>query len=216
MFFNKLQGNKRKVASNVVWAMTGKIVNMAGALLVGILVARYLGPSQYGLMNYIISYVTLFTVISSFGMDNIEIRELAKANGDEKYILGTCFGIRCGFSIIAYILISLSLFFFKADRYTTIMILTYSSVLFMQNFNIIRNYFFSIVENRYVVQTEISRTILGAIIKVVLLLMKAPLEYFIFATVFDTILIASGYFLSYKKKVGAILEWKFDKKGFHL
>lgn len=212
MFFNKLQGNKRKVASNVVWAMTGKIVNMAGALLVGILVARYLGPSQYGLMNYIISYVTLFTVISSFGMDNIEIRELAKANGDEKYILGTCFGIRCGFSIIAYILISLSLFFFKADRYTTIMILTYSSVLFMQNFNIIRNYFFSIVENRYVVQTEISRTILGAIIKVVLLLMKAPLEYFIFATVFDTILIASGYFLSYKKKVGAILEWKFDKK----
>lgn len=33
---------------------------MLGALFVGILVARYLGPSDYGLMNYVISYVSIF------------------------------------------------------------------------------------------------------------------------------------------------------------
>lgn len=37
-------GNTIKILSNVAWAMGGKIVNMAGTLLVGILVARYLGP----------------------------------------------------------------------------------------------------------------------------------------------------------------------------
>lgn len=58
--------------------MGGKIVNMAGTLLVGILVARYLGPEQYGLMNYVISYVSIFSVLSTFGLDNIEIRELSR------------------------------------------------------------------------------------------------------------------------------------------
>lgn len=93
-YTNNLSENKKKVFANLFWAMTGKIVNMAGALLVGILVARYLGPSQYGLMNYVISYVTLFTIISNFGLDNIEIRELSRTPERKEYILGTCFRIR--------------------------------------------------------------------------------------------------------------------------
>ena len=46
-----LSPTKEKVVRNVVWAVTGKVVTLLGSLLVGILVARYLGPEQYGLMN---------------------------------------------------------------------------------------------------------------------------------------------------------------------
>lgn len=59
--FRSLNSNKQKILANVFWAMLGKVVNMVGQLFVGILVARYLGPEQYGVMNYVISYVTLFT-----------------------------------------------------------------------------------------------------------------------------------------------------------
>ena len=72
----KRDDNKAKVVKNVAWAVLGKIINMLGVLLVGILVARYLGPEQYGLMNYVISYVALFTIIATFGLSNIEIRAL--------------------------------------------------------------------------------------------------------------------------------------------
>ena len=89
--FTMLSGNKKKIATNIFWAFAGKIINMASALLVGILVARYLGPEQYGIMNYVISYVSIFTVISGFGLSNIEIRELSKNNDQRNYILGTCF-----------------------------------------------------------------------------------------------------------------------------
>ena len=68
--------NQKKIFSNIIWSLGGKIINMASALLVGILVARYLGPENYGLMNYVISYVAIFTVLSNFGLDNSEIREL--------------------------------------------------------------------------------------------------------------------------------------------
>lgn len=210
-YTNNLSENKKKVFANLFWAMTGKIVNMAGVLLVGILVARYLGPSQYGLMNYVISYVSLFTIISNFGLDNIEIRELSRTPERKEYILGTCFRIRMFFSTFALILVILSLILFKANTFTSCMILLYSVTLYTGNFNIIRNYFTSIVKNEYVVKSEIARTIIGACIKVILLWIKAPLEYFITATVFDAVLVASGYCFSFKKTVGKISEWKYDK-----
>ena len=49
--FTFLDSNKKKILSNVFWAMTGKVVNMLGALFVGILIARYLGPEQYGVID---------------------------------------------------------------------------------------------------------------------------------------------------------------------
>ena len=206
----KLEGNKKKVATNVAWALTGKIVNMGGTLLVGILVARYLGPDKFGLMNYVISYVSIFTIISTFGLDNIEIRELAKHPERKEYILGTCFSIRLVCACITLLLVILSLIIHKADNFTTTMILLYSVTLFTGSFNLVRNYFTSIVKNEYVVKSEIARTFIGAILKIGLLWLKAPLEYFIIATAFDTVLVASGYCLSYHKIIGHIRHWKFD------
>lgn len=81
----------------------------------------------------------------------------------------------------------------------------------MQTFSVIRNYFTSIVWNEYIVKTEISRTLIGAGIKVVLLLLHAPLVWFIAATLFDTVLIAGGYLISYRKKIASPRLWMFDK-----
>lgn len=101
-------GNTIKILSNVAWAMGGKIVNMAGTLLVGILVARYLGPEQYGLMNYVISYVSIFSVLSTFGLDNIEIRELSRKPENKNIILGTCLRIRIVCSTMAFLVTKVS------------------------------------------------------------------------------------------------------------
>ena len=184
---------------------------MASALFVGILVARYLGPENYGIMNYVISYVAIFSVFATFGLDNIEIRELSRCN-DKKYaILGTCFSLRILFATIAYLGIVLSLFLYKTDQFTSLMILAYGLTLFTGTSNILRNYFTSIVKNKYIVKSEIFRTFIGAGIKILLLWLEAPLEYFIYAQIFDTLLVASGYYISYKSIVGSILLWKFDK-----
>lgn len=204
--------NQKKIFSNIVWSFGGKIVNMASALLVGILVARYLGPENYGLMNYVISYVAIFTVLSNFGLDNIEIRELSRQNDKRDTILGTCFIIRLVCSLIAYLIIAISLFVYKTDSFTTAMILVYALSMFTNTGNIFRNYFTSIVENKYIVKTEITRTVIGAAIKIILLCVKAPVEYFIFAQLFDTILVTGGYYYSYKSFVGSVKKWIFDKE----
>lgn len=184
---------------------------MASALFVGILVARYLGPENYGIMNYVISYVALFSVFATFGLDNIEIRELSRQNDKKDTILGTCFSIRILFAVLAYLGIVFSLSIYKTDRFTSLMILAYGLTLFTGTGNILRNYFTSIVQNKYIVKSEIFRTFIGAGIKILLLWLKAPLEYFIYAQLFDTVLVASGYYISYKSIVGSVRLWRFDK-----
>lgn len=207
-----LSDSQKKIASNIAWALGGKIVNMASALFIGILVARYLGPNNYGIMNYVISYVSIFSIIASFGLDDIEIRELSKHNENRNIILGSCFFIRIVFATIAYIGIIVSLLFYQTDRLTFSMILVYGLTLFSGTGNIFRNYFTSIVQNRYIVKSEIMRTALGGLIKILLLWLKAPLEYFIYSQILDSIIVGSGYYLSYKSICGTVKNWSIDKK----
>ena len=214
--FNKIIGKsnlsetKKKIVSNIYWAVIGKVVTLLGSLLVGILVARYLGSEQYGLMNYVISYVALFQILASFGMDNIEIRELSKEQVDKNIVLGTAFRLKLLFALATMVLIVGTALLFEADRFTIGMIALYSFSVVFNSLSVIRNYFTSVVWNEYIVKTEITRTLIGAGIKIALLCVKAPLWAFVAATMFDTVLLASGYALAYKTKVGSLSVWTFD------
>lgn len=207
-----LTPTKEKVVRNVVWAVIGKVVTLLGGLLVGIFVARYLGPEQYGLMNYVMSYVALFQVLAYFGMDQIEIREESKSPEERDKIIGTAFALKLGFAVITIGLVCLTAWLFEADSFTQWMIMLYSLSMIMNSLGVIRNYFTSLVWNEYIVKTEISRTLIGAGVKVALLLLHAPLVWFIAATLFDTILIAGGYLVSYRSKIDSIRKWRFDKE----
>lgn len=205
-----LSKNEEKIARNLFWAMFGKIVTLLGSLFVGIIIARYLGPEQYGLMNYVISYVALFQVFALFGLDNIEIRETAGNHDRFHTILGTAFGLKLIFAVITMVAIIATSFFLEADSNTTILVSIYSLSVILNSFTVFRNYFTAIVQNEYIAKSEITRTLLGAAIKILLLLQHAPLMWFIIAYTFDWFLLGSGYYFSYKKAIGSISEWKFD------
>jgi len=202
--------NRRKILTNVYWATLGKVVNISSGILVGVLVARYLGPTQFGVMNYVISYVTLFSVFSNFGMDSIEIRELAKDPEKQNAVLGTAFTMRLILSFLTVIAVLMTSLVFEVNGETMVMIWIYSFSLILSSFNIVKNYFTSILQNEYVVKTEILRNLIGAGIKVILLLFHAPLLWFVIASTFDFVIIGGGYLVSYKAKVGKTRKWYFD------
>jgi O-antigen/teichoic acid export membrane protein len=206
-----LSPNHKRIINNVYWAVLGKSVNIISGLLVGIFVARYLGPAQYGLMSYVISYVTLFSILATFGLDNIEIRELSKNLTSKEEILGTAFLLKIILAAGTIFLILITLLIFESDSFTFWTVLIYSLSLIFSSLNVIKNYFTSIVKNEYIVKTEISRTIIGAGIKLFLLINELSLIWFIIANTFDFVLVGSGYIYSYHKKVGSIRKWIFDK-----
>lgn len=200
------------ILSNLIWATAGKVTSMLSGLVIGILVARYLGPEQFGLMNWVISFVFLFQTISIFGLDLIEVREEAAKPKDYNTIIGTAFGIRIILSILSIALCIGTCIVMGKDTETTLFVAIYCISVIANTLSVIRNYFFAIVQNKRVVQSEISRTLLGMAIKVALLYFNASLVWFVVATMLDTVLLASGYILSYKSEVGKISQWKFSRE----
>lgn len=208
----RLSDNAIKITKNVSWAIAGKTVSLLGGLLVGIFVARYLGPEQYGLMNYVISYVCIFQVFATFGLDSIEIREESRHPEERDVIIGTAFTIKIILATITIAAVAVSVMITETNSFTRWMIMLYSISIVLNSLNVIRNHFTSLVWNEYVVKTEISRTVIGALIKIGLLFAEAGLGWFIAVYTFDFVLLASGYCTSYKLKIDKIKLWRFDIK----
>ena len=71
--------------------MGDRIVRMGVGLLVGVWLARYLGPSLYGEFNYAFAFAMMFAPVAMLGLDEIGIRELIKDPSNRDEILGTAF-----------------------------------------------------------------------------------------------------------------------------
>ena len=183
---------------------------MLSALVVGIFVARYLGPEQYGLMNYVVSYVVLFQVISAFGLDSVEVREISKGAIPFRVILGTSFALRIVLAVVFLLLAVYTSWQFGSDAFTTFLVVIFSLSIPLNCFMVIRNYFTAIVQNEYVVKVDIGRTMIGIVLKLLLLWLDASLFWFIAVSTFDFLLTASGYVSAYRKQVGSLREWSFD------
>ena len=68
----------KKYFVNTGWLFFERIIGMAVTFFVGVYVARYLGPANFGLLSYAGSFVGLFMGISALGLNNIVVRELVK------------------------------------------------------------------------------------------------------------------------------------------
>jgi polysaccharide transporter, PST family len=84
----------RESLSNIGWLSGDRLIRMLGAVLIGTLVARYLGPEQFGFLNYGIAIYGLFNVISNLGLDSLVVRDLALDSTCEPVILGTAFVLK--------------------------------------------------------------------------------------------------------------------------
>ena len=71
-----------------------------GAVVVGMLVARYLGPSKFGLLNYGIAIYGLFNVISNLGLDSLVVRDITLDESGEHLILGSGFWLKAAASVV--------------------------------------------------------------------------------------------------------------------
>lgn len=206
-----LSSNGRLIAKNIYWSLLSKVVNMVSALFVGILVARYLGPEQFGLMNYVVSYVSIFLILASFGFDNIEIREEARTPEQKDKLIGTTFWLRIVLSCITMTLIVFTAIVTESDQYTIAIIALYALSVIFSAFDVIRNYFTSQVMNEYVAKVSIARTVVACALKLVLVMLNASLTWFIAVLTFETLLQAQGFYIAYSKTVGTVRQWFFDK-----
>lgn len=94
---------KSKIISNVKWIMLEKILRMGINLLISVWIARYLGPSLFGELNFVQAYLSILIIIAGLGLDGIVVRNLVKFPKDNRRILATSFWLKLASGFILFL-----------------------------------------------------------------------------------------------------------------
>lgn len=198
---------------NTGWLFIGRMSGMIASFFVGIYVARYLGPSNYGTLNYVFSYVGLFSFLTSFGIDGILNRELVNHPEKRDALLGSGFLIKIIGTILTIIIVSISIFILKSDKLTSILIFLSAINFLFGIFGVIDIYFQSQVLSKNTVKIQILSLLVVSILKIVFILLNLELIYFVLAYSIEGIILSAGLILNYKKMGLKISKWKMDKSA---
>jgi O-antigen/teichoic acid export membrane protein len=205
----RLTGLRRYLA-NTSWLMAERFLRMTVALLVGVYVARYLGPDRYGVLNYALSFVGLFSVFAALGLNQIVIRDLVQAPQDLDRILGTAFLLRLEGAVAGCGLILLAGWLVSMDRVTLVMTAIIAGGLLFQSLNVIDLFFQSRVQSKFVVYAKVGQLGVSSILRVYGVLSGASLMFFVWVVLLDAIVLAAGLVVFYGRESRSVFRWRFD------
>jgi O-antigen/teichoic acid export membrane protein len=201
----------RKYIENAAWLIIEKGLTMGIGVFVGIYTARYLQPESFGLLNYAISYVGIFSAFASLGLDQIMIRELVKSIEKRDVLLGTAFILKIAGSLILVLIMLGTMLFMEHTFFTNLLIIIIAFSELFKVFEVVNFFFQSQVQSKYTVQVQMFLNLTISFSKIALVLVKAPLIWFGIIILIGTILNALGYIYAYQKREGKVLSWTFDK-----
>lgn len=201
----------KKYFANTSWLFFERILRIVLSFVVTIFVVRYLGPKDFGLYSYALSFFWLFGSLSTLGLESIATREIVKHPDRKDEINGTVFFLRLAGSFTAIIVIGFTLLITGEDSFTSIMILVLSGSFIFQSFSVIEYYFRGIVKAKYNAYALSVSVLLSSILKVIFILIKAPLIDFAYAVVFEYFALAAGLVIVYHHNKLSIFNWKYSK-----
>lgn len=201
----------RKYIENAAWLIFEKGLTMGVGVFVGIYTARYLQPESFGLLNYAISYVSIFSAFASLGLDQIMIRELVKSQEKRDVLLGTAFILKLAGSLILVAIMFGTMLFMKHTFFTNLLIIIIAFSELFKVFEVVNFFFQSQVQSKYVVQVQMIINLTISFSKIGLVFFQAELVWFAVIILIGTVLNAIGFIYAYQKREGRILSWTFDK-----
>lgn len=207
----------KKVTKNTIWIMIERISQMLISLIVGVISARYLGPSNYGILNYGASLVAFFTAICKLGLENVIIKEYVERRNENGKLLGTALIMRLISSGLSVLAIFIIVYILNSNDNLMILVTMLQSIaLIFQAYELIDYWFQSNLNSKYVSIVKIIAYVCVSIYKIALLIFKMPVQWFAFSTSLDYIIITILMFYMYKKNNGQKLQFSVMEAKFLL
>lgn len=190
---------RNRVVKNAEWIMAGKIIQMLVNVVVGLITARYLGPSNYGLINYAAAYTAFFSSICTLGINSVLVKEFVDAPEDEGIIIGTTLSLKSISSLLSAITIMGISIVVDDGETTTQLVVALSSIgVVFQIFETFHYWFQAKLQSKTAVAATLIAYTITSAYKIILLIKQSSVIYFAFATSVDYICLAVILIFCYK------------------
>src|SRR5260221_5979601 len=185
-FIDKVRA-KQKIIFNSFWVILDKIIRMLGGLIVGIWVSRYLGPYNFGKLNYAGSILAVCMPFVSMGMNNIVLTEMIKT-ADQGRILFTSIVLKLFSGSLMFLAIYFFSFTLHNDDTTRVILIILSLQCLFQSTDIFDLFNQSRTESRNTVIAKSSAYIIINITKAIALIIGFDLVFFAALTIMEVVL----------------------------
>lgn len=199
----------RRYGINTLWLLGERVLRIFAGLLVGIWVARYLGPSQFGVFSYVLAFVGLFAPLAKLGMDGIISRDVAREETDLNQLLSSSFLMKLLGALFVVFFTTGYMIFTKNDPIYTYLAIVLSFVFVVKSFEVLEFYFRAKVKGIYISVANSVGIIVVSLLKIIFILSSFPLIYFAIANLIE-VLIAILLLLFFFRREAVFLSPSFS------
>lgn len=200
-----------KVAKNATWIIACRIVQAVFALIINMLTARYLGPSNFGLITYASSLVAFVVPVMQLGYGNILVQEVVNAPEREGKTLGTSMFLSVCSSVCCMIGVTAFAFVTDYDEPVTVIVcLLYSLMLIFRALDLIQYWFQAKYLSKYTSIVSLCAYLVVSAYKVFLLVTAKNVYWFAVSNAFDYALISIASIVIYRKLGGQKLSFSME------
>jgi O-antigen/teichoic acid export membrane protein len=203
-----------RILDNIGWLFFDKILRMGVGLLVGVWLARYLGPDQFGQMSYAVAFVSLFGVVAGLGLSGVVVRDIVRDPKVASCNISTAFFLQAFAGLVAMLMSTVAIGLLRSDDKLTVFMISVLSIgLIFKASDSFKYWYEANIQSRYVVWVENGIFLLMALCRIGLILMKANLMSFIWLMLIESILIFLGLLWIYIKKnksIAALFQASFQ------
>ncbi|MBQ3133434.1 MAG: flippase [Clostridia bacterium] len=213
---------KNKETKNAGWLIGEQVFQMLLSLVVGVLSARYLGPSNYGILNYTASFVSFFLSIATLGMEGVLVKKLICFPDEEGVYLGSSMLFRLISSLLSMMAVTLIVFVLKPHEPI------YALITFLQSFQllfraiqILDSWFQRHLKSKFVSIGKMLAAIVVSGYKIYLLATQKSVIWFALSNGLTDLVIAVVLLWYYKRENGQRLNkqlkigWGVLKESYH-
>lgn len=203
--------NSRKIFANVKWMVVCKTLQSILQLVIGMLTARYLGPSDYGLINYAKSIVAIAVPFVQLGLDATLVKELIEHPEQEGKILGTslAMGVLSG-SFWVMMIGGMVTVVNAGETKAIVVCLLYSTSVIFQGTLLIQYWYHSKLQAKYPALVQLIAYTLVSAYKIYLLATEASVYWFAIVYSLEFALTAVSLIVIYHKKDNQRLSFSFS------
>ena len=201
----------QNILANTGWLFADRILRMVVGLFVGVWIARYMGPEQFGVYNYALVFVGMFSALSNLGLDGIVVRNVVRDPARMDTILGTAFFLKFAGGIITVIVSVGAIMVLRPGDSVAGWLVGITAVgAIFQAFDTIDFWFQSQVKSKYTVYVRNGAFLIITLVKIILILTRSPLIAFACAGLAEIVAGAVGLVFTYRLHGYSLNKWRMS------
>ncbi len=201
-----------RIGTNFGWLITDRMVRLTLSLVVNVWLVRYLGVERLGLMSYAQSVVVLMAVFATLGLETILVRDLVRKPEQARELLGTSLALRIAGSIVTLALSLAAVSIMRhGDRDAALLTLIFATTVFSQSFDVMEFWFQSRSRLRPLVTARMVGSVVSAIAKVAVILLRAPLPVVAMVIAGEYAISSLGLVVAFRTQPDGPSQWRVQR-----